>query len=193
MYDVVIWRFRSIWPSILQNRSTLKRANSFWPPQHQYSHQLQVSSERLSGYSLDMQHSKKRHWKRVDAIAGATKYTYCTAKCLGGIYFRKKGDYVNFILCIQLHQGREDGFLDWSSTKELKLSVIPLETWQEGYLKRTGRSSEAEKKYYSRPIDGGNTQVSFHKTMLEWSYRERSGYIERDQLMPRFWLFGDGN
>lgn len=129
-----------------------------------------TSSERLSGYSLDKRHSTNRHRKRVRVIAGATKYTYCAAKCLVEFTSAKRGT----VSTLFVHSITPDGS-SASSTRRR----------QEGYVKGTEKSSEAE-KYYSRPIYGGITRVSFYKTMIESSDMERSGYVDRDQLMLRF-------
>lgn len=69
-----------------------------------------------------------------------------------GMVFLKKGDSVHLALIIQLHEGREDDFLEWPFTKELKLSMIHPETRKELQLCAKPSTSEVTKKKYARPI-----------------------------------------
>lgn len=92
--------------------------------------------------------------------------------------------YIDLIL--QLHVGREDDFLEWPFTKELKLSIIHPETRQERHLVEKPSLSEVNKKHYCRPIKDSNPAVRFIATRVESGDIEREGYAKNDQLLLRF-------
>ncbi|KAH9365900.1 hypothetical protein HPB48_015960 [Haemaphysalis longicornis] len=103
-----------------------------------------------------------------------------------GIDFGKDGDSVKILLSIQLHEGREDEFLDWPFRKRLKLSIIHPETRQE--LHRCGRpdSSEANRNCFCRPIGGTNRGIRLGASRVATSELELAGYVKGDQLLVRF-------
>ncbi|KAH9365850.1 hypothetical protein HPB48_021258 [Haemaphysalis longicornis] len=102
-----------------------------------------------------------------------------------GISFMKAGESVNLYLILNLHEGREDGFLDWPFTKELKLTFIHPESRQE--MHRAGKTdlSEATRPSYCRPIKGSNISVRFLATEVASGDIERDGYVKSDQLLLR--------
>ncbi|KAH9384111.1 hypothetical protein HPB48_026097 [Haemaphysalis longicornis] len=101
-----------------------------------------------------------------------------------GIRFQKEGDTVYVALRIQLHEGREDDFVHWPFTKELKLCVIHPENGQERQL--CGKlTTEDSKKLYCGPIEGSKVSVYFVSTMVESSDIEHHVYIKEDQLLLR--------
>ncbi|KAH9365886.1 hypothetical protein HPB48_017278 [Haemaphysalis longicornis] len=102
-----------------------------------------------------------------------------------GVYFKKEGDTVNLYLRTQLHQGKEDDFLEWPFTKELKLSIIHPQTRQELVLSERPNASGAGRKYYCRPIGASNVGPYFPGTKVDPSDIESDGYVERDQLLVR--------
>lgn len=103
-----------------------------------------------------------------------------------GISFRKDGECVNLFLCLQLHEGREDEFLDWPFTKKVKLTFIHPETRQELHRYSTPDSEEYTRVCYCRPIGGSNRYVRFTETWVQSSDVEREGYVKNDQLLLRF-------
>ncbi|XP_077527705.1 uncharacterized protein LOC144139121 [Haemaphysalis longicornis] len=102
-----------------------------------------------------------------------------------GIIVRKNGDSVNLQLGIQLHEGREDEFLEWPFTKKLKLSIINPQTGEELHRVGTPSSSEYCRDCYCRPIESSNTPVGFPETAIDVGDIERGGYVKRDQLLLR--------
>lgn len=102
-----------------------------------------------------------------------------------GLGFRKEGKIVNAFLHFQLHEGREDDFINWPFTKTLMLSIIHPETRQE--LHREGQAvlREATRKYLCRPVGGSNEPASFASTRFNSSVLERDGYVKNDQLLLR--------
>ncbi|KAH9365892.1 hypothetical protein HPB48_022624 [Haemaphysalis longicornis] len=104
-----------------------------------------------------------------------------------GIRFNKEGNIVYVALLFELHEGREDDFLDWPFKKELKLTIIHPETRKELHLGgKPYTTAEANNKFYSRPIGGSNTGVYFSETKVDSSDIERDGYVKGDQLLLRF-------
>ncbi|KAH9384698.1 hypothetical protein HPB48_026709 [Haemaphysalis longicornis] len=101
-----------------------------------------------------------------------------------GLCFEKEGDSVHLQLCVQLHEGKEDDFLDWPATNDFKLSIIHPETRQERLLR--GSPSEAPNKHFSRPIKTSNPPIRFRNTGVESCSVERDGYVKEDQLLVRF-------
>ncbi|KAH9365854.1 hypothetical protein HPB48_021373 [Haemaphysalis longicornis] len=104
-----------------------------------------------------------------------------------GIHFAKEGDSVKLLLCIQLHEGREDDFLEWPFGKELKLSIIHPETRNELHrIERTAAFVGKFRDSFCRPMDSSNTPIHFYGTMVELADIERDGFVNRDQLLLRF-------
>lgn len=103
-----------------------------------------------------------------------------------GIDFKKQDDSVNILLWIQLHEGKEDEFLDWPFRKELKLTLIHPETREELHRCAKPSSSEATRHCYCRPTGGSNGSVRFGGTEIATSELEREGYVKGDQLLVRF-------
>ncbi|KAH9365851.1 hypothetical protein HPB48_022210 [Haemaphysalis longicornis] len=102
-----------------------------------------------------------------------------------GIEFRKEGDGVYLYLCAQLHEGKEDDFLDWPFAKELKLSIIHPKTREERLLRETPDVSGTDRKYYCRPVGGSTGVLCFTKTRVGTSDIESGGYVEGDRLLVR--------
>ncbi|KAH9365901.1 hypothetical protein HPB48_015258 [Haemaphysalis longicornis] len=76
-----------------------------------------------------------------------------------GIRFQKEGDAVYVALLIQLHEGREDDFVDWPFTKELTLYAIHPVTRQERHVCGKPGTEGAKRKWYCRPVGGSNSAV----------------------------------
>ncbi|KAH9365896.1 hypothetical protein HPB48_015956 [Haemaphysalis longicornis] len=102
-----------------------------------------------------------------------------------GIYFEKEGDSVYLYLTAQLHEGKEDDFLEWPFTKELKFSIIHPQTRQERVLCATPVVSEVSRQFYCRPIGASNQSPYFKGNKVDLSDIESDGYVERDQLLVR--------
>ncbi|KAH9365909.1 hypothetical protein HPB48_015266 [Haemaphysalis longicornis] len=103
-----------------------------------------------------------------------------------GIVLLKEGDIVYASVCAQLHEGKEDDFIDWPFTKEFRLSIIHPETRRERLLSGRGSSFEGNKERYSRPIKTSNRATRFDATRVESSDIERDGYVKEDELLLRF-------
>lgn len=103
-----------------------------------------------------------------------------------GIMLLKEGEILYVCLCIQLHEGEEDDFIDWPFTKEFRLSIIHPETRRERLLTGEGSSSEGCKDRFARPIKTSNTPTGFHTSRIESSEIELDGYVKEDQLLLRF-------
>ncbi|XP_077552351.1 uncharacterized protein LOC144166711 [Haemaphysalis longicornis] len=106
-----------------------------------------------------------------------------------GIIVRKNGDSVNLQLGIQLHEGREDEFLEWPFTKKLKLSIINPQTREELHRVGTPGSSEYCRDCYCRPIESSNTPIGFPETAIDLGDIESDGYLKGDQLLLRLEVF----
>lgn len=104
------------------------------------------------------------------------------------IQFEQEDGSVCLYLCIQLHEGKDDDFLDWPFTKELKLSVIHPATREERLLYVTPDVSGENRARFRRPIGGSNEGLCFGVTWLDSIDIERDGYVENDQLLVRLEL-----
>ncbi|XP_077552353.1 uncharacterized protein LOC144166716 [Haemaphysalis longicornis] len=103
-----------------------------------------------------------------------------------GILLLKEGDIVYVRLCIQLHEGEEDGLLDWPFTKQFTLSIIHPETRQERLLRGEGCSSESTKDSFARPIKTSNRATRIDTSRVKTSDIESHGYVKGDELLLRF-------
>ncbi|KAH9365856.1 hypothetical protein HPB48_021375 [Haemaphysalis longicornis] len=103
-----------------------------------------------------------------------------------GVAFVKEGDKVFLQLCVQLHVGTEDDFLEWPFTKQLKLTIIHPETRHELNLTAKPLPSKASDRHYSRPIKTSNVAARFSESEVESSDIELDGYVKEDQLLLRF-------
>lgn len=136
----------------------------------------------MTGYETLKKDAVKNGWSR-----STSDRVYLQRYLMSwAIEFRKEGDSVYFGLCVQLHEGREDDFLDWPFTKKVKMCIIHPETRQERNLDATPNASGAHKRKYSRPIEGSNRPIFFPLTRVESTDIERDGYVKRDQLLLRF-------
>lgn len=102
-----------------------------------------------------------------------------------GLGFRKEGHTVNACLYFQLHEGREDDFINWPFTKTLKIILIHPETRQELHREGLVVLLEATRKYLCRPVGRSNEPVCFASTRFNSSVLERDGYVKNDQLLLR--------
>ncbi|XP_077526122.1 TNF receptor-associated factor 5-like [Haemaphysalis longicornis] len=103
-----------------------------------------------------------------------------------GVVFLKEGGGVSLWLCVQLHEGTQDDFLDWPFRKELKLSIVHPETRQERNLNVKPIPCDTSGKHLSRPIKTSNLATRFGQVRAESSDIERDGYVKEDQLLLRF-------
>ncbi|XP_077526136.1 uncharacterized protein LOC144137975 isoform X1 [Haemaphysalis longicornis] len=102
-----------------------------------------------------------------------------------GIDFIKEGHGVNAFLIFQLHEGREDDFLDWPFTKKLKLTIIHPETRKELHREGQASSDEAYRKHFCRPVGSSNEAACFLGTKVDSTVLEHDGYVKNDQLLLR--------
>ncbi|KAH9365885.1 hypothetical protein HPB48_017277 [Haemaphysalis longicornis] len=102
-----------------------------------------------------------------------------------GIEFRKEGDSVWLYLCIQLHEGKEDDFLEWPFKKDLWHTFIHPDTRHTRALFGVPGSYVEDWKSFERPIGGSNKAVRFCKDSLDSRVIEMDGFNENDQLLVR--------
>ncbi|KAH9365890.1 hypothetical protein HPB48_017282 [Haemaphysalis longicornis] len=143
----------------------------------------------LKGYAALMEEAQKNGW----SLSMSDKVYLRRYLISWGIRFLKEGDNVYVALRIQLHEGREDDFLDWPFKKGLKLSIIHPDTKKERYLVVDPSTGEARKKNYCRPIGGSNNGVYFSQTKVDSSDIESDRYVKGDQLLLRVRLSMDGD
>ncbi|KAH9382988.1 hypothetical protein HPB48_023625 [Haemaphysalis longicornis] len=165
-----------------EHRESLKTALTTAPVSTEVSNHAKTHQWVLTGYAALKENALKDGWS-----FSMSDEVYLRGYLMSwGIQFTKDGDSVGLLMSIQLHEGKEDGFLEWPFTKEVKLTVIHPLTLQERLLRERGSASKVCTVFFSRPINGSNVRRIFPNSKIESSDIERHGYVKGDQLLLRF-------
>ncbi|KAH9371874.1 hypothetical protein HPB48_016481 [Haemaphysalis longicornis] len=133
----------------------------------------------LTGYAAHKAKAIERGWNE-----GMAEKAYIQHYLLSwGIEMKAEDGHGNLYLWIQLHKGRNDEFLDWPFSNELRLCLIHPETQQEHCASDKPYTAASNNKYYARPLMKSNSGVFFRGTKIESSYCEKNGFIKDDQML----------
>ncbi|KAH9371877.1 hypothetical protein HPB48_014549 [Haemaphysalis longicornis] len=100
-----------------------------------------------------------------------------------GIQMATEDGHVNLYLLFQLHNGRNDEYLNWPFSNKLKLCLIHPETQQDHCATHQPNVAAVNNKFYARPLKDSNESVYLSSAKFDASYIEKNGFIKEDKLL----------